>query len=224
MTHVDDQTFSSLFLADGDLPARMRMYADGRGGFVEESDQAFRRYGGLRVGMTKWEAPVGVTGPYDAVVDIRWLFPSAQGATHYHLDTLQMKAEGKPENTAAPTIGSHCHVYSYSSGGPLGMARAMFGAAGLQGTLTDRGQPVAPITAHSIEETIARMPHDGFIYLFTVGSVPVKLFVMLKQGVSTVDPATGQHHAHALARRAVERVNAAGLGAGRSWWQKLFRS
>jgi hypothetical protein len=205
----DDDVFSSLFLNADDLPQQMQLYGDRRVGFSESGDQAYVRYGGLKVGMTKWDGPTD--GAVQLLVEIRWLFPDAQSATAYHLETLQMKSENKPENRSARKFGDNCHVYSFPSGQGLGVAQKIFVQALGQDHQMARG----------MERAVNEMPDDAFIYLFTRGRVAVKYFVVL--GSAPASAGAGDPAVHALAERIVQRIDRNDAGnKSVAWWKKLF--
>ncbi|WP_158815795.1 hypothetical protein [Methylocapsa sp. S129] len=207
MAGSHDDLFSALFLEAGDMPFPMTLYGDLRLGFSEPGDQAYREHGGLKVGMTKWDGGEG--SPFQMLFDIRWLFPDARSATAYHLETLQAKCEGKPENQTAARIGGDCRVYSYPSGQALGAARGIFAGALGEGHQMTRG----------ISQAIAAMPDDAFIYLFTRGPVAVKYVAVL------ISAKTDKSTVQAAAERIVQKIDAAFPGAeGRqaTWWRKLF--
>ena len=159
--------FAALFLDATDLPADMNLYLDRRDGVNDPDDPEFAVRGGCNIGMTKWE------GTNDSLlrllVDIRWMFPDPQSATAYHLATLKAKGEGKPEIFTAKKVGDDCHIYNYPSGQNLGAMQGIFSRSlGRQSQIVRR-----------IDGAIADMPNDAFIYLFTCGSVVVKLFAVL---------------------------------------------
>jgi hypothetical protein len=212
MPRNDDDVFSSLFLDADDLPQQMKLYGDRRVGFSETGDQAYRRYGGLKVGMTKWDGPK--EGAVQLLVDIRWLFPDAQSATAYHLETLQMKSENKPENHSARKIGDNCHVYSFPSGQELGAAQRIF----VQALGEDHQM------ARGMGRAINEMPDDAFIYLFTRGRVAVKYFVVLSAALASTD--TGKSTIYDLAEQIVRKVDRAfpndADNMRRPWWKRMF--
>jgi hypothetical protein len=203
-----DDLFAALFLEADDMPSPMTLYGDRRIGFSEPGDQAYRQHGGLRVGMTKWDG--ADDSAFRLLVDIRWLFPDARSATAYHLETLQAKCEGKPENQTAARIGGDCRVYSYPSGQALGAARGIFAGALGEGHQMTRG----------ISRAIAEMPEDAFIYLFTRGPVAVKYFAVLGS------VGTNKSAVQIVAERIVQKIDAAFPGASggkpAAWWRQLF--
>ncbi len=157
MTGTIDDAFPALFLGAEDLPGNMALANDLRVGFKDAEDPAYLRHGGRNVGMMKWEGTE--SGVFGLFVDIRWLFPDAQSATAYHLETLQAKAEGKPENLTAEKVGSDCRVYSFPSGQILAPAQDIFAKALGKDHQFARG----------LSDAIAKMPDDGFIYLLRWG-------------------------------------------------------
>src|SRR5205823_13622071 len=89
---LDDEAFLALFLEAPDLPDGLTLTDDSRDQGVDSADRAFEEYGGLKSGLRVWRGRLG--DPVDQLVDIRWLFPSAQAADAYHRATLLSNSEG----------------------------------------------------------------------------------------------------------------------------------
>jgi hypothetical protein len=210
MEMTDTVDFRALFLEASELPAKMTLLKDQRSGFTEAGDHAYRRHRGQHVGMMVWEG--ADDQPIRLLVDIRWLFPDAEAAAAYHLATLQAKAEGKPENPTLQKFGQNCHTYSYPSGRGLSQVEDIFAQVlGAQHAM-----------ARGLGDAIAKMPDDGFIFLFTLGPVAVKSLVLLNN-----QPAAAAHAApvQEVMKQIVSRVDRLipqiATGKPQSWWKKL---
>ena len=104
---LDDRRYAALFLQDGDLPG-LRLIQDSRhprGG----TDAEFAKQGGERAGFAVW---MGADDrPLWRVVDVRWVFPTAEAAATYHQATLRKNAENLAPVRDVPTVGEEGRVF-----------------------------------------------------------------------------------------------------------------
>lgn len=177
-TPSPSRPYDNLYLQDGDLPPGMTMTQDSRGRGADPGDTAFRQHGGLDSGGTVWHGPQ--TAPVFRLVDIRWVFPTAQAAMAYHRQTTGANSEGTAEVRGAPAVGTDCHVFG-----------GLF-------------EPLGPGTGIT-----------SYFYLFTVGTVVVKLYAADFDGRSLRPDLLTP-----IAQKIVQRISAStGVPARKPWWR-----
>jgi hypothetical protein len=109
--------FRNIFLESGDFSEPMRMVQDTRDQGPDHGDTAFPKYHGLFAGFRVW---VGSSEqPVWRVVDVRWVFPSAEKAEAYHLERLKPNSEGHPPVPKAVTVGEQSYVFGGTRPNPL---------------------------------------------------------------------------------------------------------
>ena len=105
-----------LFLTAADLPG-MQMTQDSRHAGADPGDAPYAAHHGQGGGMAVWMAEGDA--PAWRLVDIVWVFPSADDAKGFHQEDLARNSEGAPEILGAPKIGDECRVYGGTRMQPL---------------------------------------------------------------------------------------------------------
>lgn len=111
---LSDQTYAKLYLDASDLPQGMRLTQDSRRK-SPQGDKEFEKEGGERAGFAVWMGDDD--RPVWRVVDVRWVFPTAEAAAAYHKATLRKNSENLREVPGARTPGDDGHVF----GGAMSM-------------------------------------------------------------------------------------------------------
>ncbi|MBI2761023.1 MAG: hypothetical protein HYX51_06315, partial [Chloroflexi bacterium] len=202
-TMLSADAYLATFLTAEAFPAGFKMWQDSRTRGPDPGDAAFRQYGGLQSGGARWGPADERLAPINRIIDVRWLFPTAQAATAYHRATLQANAEGMSLVQGAPALGTDCHAFRW-----------------------DAGWMSAQITGR-------HEPSYTCMYLFTVGPVVVKFFAAGGFGEHPTLEETYAIARHIPPRilaatgtagggRSQSREAVAGEQAGRPWWRRLF--
>ncbi len=113
------EDYEKIYLAPGEIPG-MRQTHDNRHRGADRDDRAYVRLGGLRSGSTVWHAERGKKARLNRVVDIRWVFPSAEAAGRYLKEQLSAMAEDQPKVRTLMLVGQECHVFGGLFKSPFG--------------------------------------------------------------------------------------------------------
>ena len=107
---MQNHDFLRLFLESAELPAALKLVQDSRMRGPDPQDGWFGTCLGQFSGMNAWEDPT-YRGAVQRLVDIRWVFPTAEQAANYHKHTLNTNCEGMPYLPQAPAVGQECYAF-----------------------------------------------------------------------------------------------------------------
>ena len=104
------ESYAQLFLEDNDLPAGLKQVQDARNKGPDAGDVAFEKQQGKRSGFAAWLAERKDAVVW-RVVDVRFVFPTADAASEYMAASWPRLAEGATESKDAPKVGNECRVF-----------------------------------------------------------------------------------------------------------------
>ncbi len=107
---MQNHDFLRLFLESAELPAALKLVQDSRMRGPDPQDGWFGTCLGQFSGMNAWEDPT-YRSAVQRLVDIRWVFPTAEQAASYHKHTLNTNCEGMPYLPQAPAVGQECYAF-----------------------------------------------------------------------------------------------------------------
>jgi hypothetical protein len=113
-----DPAYLAAFLTQEDLGTSLQCVQDSRVGMgADPGDGLYRRLGGRQTGLAVWMD--ADDNPIWRLVDIRWLFGTAEGAAAYYRLRLSANSEGAPPVAVAPIVGDECAIFGGTTPIPI---------------------------------------------------------------------------------------------------------
>lgn len=108
-----------LFLEKADVPPGFWNKAGVQGGPDCPDDANYASCRGEWFGMSTWNTQAATPGAPWRIVDIRWIFPSAELARSYMQQSLGFLSEGMPPLQPPPSAGQECALFGGNAAGDM---------------------------------------------------------------------------------------------------------